>query len=248
MNKDKKIKNILIDQPSKTFDEFCYANNIQAESPERKKRRAMNIALKYLTPALSAAAIVLAIVLPVTLKNNSSPSGGGSTVNPLMYSKEVTYEQVVSDKDVILMNMEYMFDENTSFGKMFMDGKPADDSSHVGYTVANNGYGAEIYGEPYTYGFTLTTAKSTALSVIDKTAYNGCDSKVTYDGVEYNYKVDIGLSARMHVYYSIGKYEYFLSVTPFGTAARADENYMLMFLRLAFDEVENAERIEINLD
>ena len=248
MNKDKKIKNMLIDAPSKTFDEFCRANNIQTDNPpERKKRGVGSILLKYLAPALSAAAVVLAIVLPITLKK-SSPSGGGSQSDPLMYTSEVTYEQVLSDKDVILMNMDYMFDEYTTFRKMFLDGKPADENSHVGYTVTTNVYGAAVGGDPYTYGFTLTTAKSTALSVIDRTEYNGCDSKVTYGGVQYNYKVDIGLSVRMHVYYSVGKYEYFLSVTPFGTVAAADQSYMQMFLRLAFDKVEGAQRIEINLD
>lgn len=245
MRKDKLIKNELLNAcvPEKSFEEFCRENNLSTEQMPQK-RSVSTWWYKAVMPAVSAVAVILAIVLPITLSN--SPSHGGSTASPLMYSSEVTYEQVLSDKDVILMNMDYMFDEYTTFRKMFVDGKPVDESSHVGYTVTTNVYGAEIDGNPYTYGFTLTTAKSNALGVLDKTVYNGCDITVRYGDVDYNYKVDIGFIASMHVYYKIGKYEYFLTVTPFGTAAIADDEYMQMFLRLAFDRVDGAERIQLD--
>ena len=67
MKKDRFIKDKLLNAypAEKTFGEFCRENNIVSEP--QKKRGAFSWLLKAVMPALSAAAIVLAIVLPITL-------------------------------------------------------------------------------------------------------------------------------------------------------------------------------------
>lgn len=251
MKKDELIKNELLSacQPEKSFEQFCRENNLSVETrtaPAAKKRSVRGWLLKAVMPALAAAAVVLAIVLPVTLNGNVViPDGGSSAPTLNMYSDTITIGELLADNEVTLLNTEYMFDERTSFRKMYLDDN-ANDNTHVGYSVAADVYGAQINDVPYVYGFTMTTAKSNALAVIDKTEYNGCDKAVSYGGVEYKYRVDVGFTVSMRVYYSIGKYEYFISVTPFGTASIANEKYMQMFLRLAFDTVDGAEKIDLS--
>ena len=251
MKKDKLIKDKLLSAcaPEKSFEQFCRENNLSVEkrtAPAAKKQSVRDWLLKAVMPALSAVAVVLAIVLPITLGGNVAVPDNGSTAPSLnMRSDTITIGELLADNEVTLFNTEYMFDERTDFYKMYVDDK-ASDGSHIGYSVSTEVYGASVNGTPYVYGFTLTTAKSNVLAVIDKTEYNGCDKSVRYGDVDYNYRVDVGFTASMHVYYSIGKYEYYMSVIPFGTASIADEDYMLTFLRLAFDEVEYAERIELD--
>ncbi|MDE6293443.1 MAG: hypothetical protein K2L88_02330 [Clostridiales bacterium] len=253
MKKDKLIKNELLSacQPEKSFEQFCRENNLSAEkrtAPAAKKQSVRGWLLKAVMPALAVDAVVLAIVLPITLKGNVvTPDGGSSAPTLNMHSDTITIGELLADNEVTLLNTEYMFDERTSFRKMYLDDNDnVDAATHLGYSVTADVYGARINGVPYVYGFTLTTAKSNALAVIDKTEYNGCDKAVSYGGVQYKYKVDVGFTVSMRVYYSIGKYEYFMSVTPFGTAAIADEKYMLTFLRLAFDTVDGAEKIDLS--
>ncbi|MCH5153947.1 MAG: hypothetical protein J1F71_01910 [Clostridiales bacterium] len=243
MKKDRLIKQELQSAftPEKTFGEFCRENNIVPSKPE-KKRSASSWLLKVALPTLSAAAVALAIVLPITLSDKTVPSGGQSAPQYNVYNDSVTVEEILADTDVTLFNLDYMYDASAVFYKMYMGDNAGE--NHVGYTVETKMYGAKVNDVPYVYGFTLTTAKKNALSVLDKSAYYGCDQSVSYDNVEYKYKVNMGLTAIMCVYYTIGKYEYFIDVAPYGTASIADEEYMQMFLRLAFSEVDNAERVQ----
>lgn len=249
MKKDRLIKNHFqsVCDPEKSFEEFCRENNIATGATNKPRRRVGAWLLKGLVPALSAAAVVLAVVLPITLKNVPSVPDEGLTAPVLaVHSNTVTVDEVLADTDVTLLDLQYLIAEYAQFGKMYM-GNGATDGDHVGYEVNAKVYGAKVDGVPYVYGFELTTAKRNALAVLDKSAYYGCDKSVTYGDVIYSYRVDVGFAAGMHVYYTIGNYEYFLRVTPFGTAAIAkDENYMLMFLRLAFDGVDGAETIRID--
>ena len=244
MKKDRLIKQELLSAfpTEKTFVDFCRENNIVPTKPE-KKRSASSWLLKVGLPTLSAAVVALAIVLPITLSDKAVPSGGQSAPQYNVYNDSVTVEEILADTDITLFNLDYMLYETAVFYKMYMDGG---EETHVGYTVEAKTYGAKVDNVPYVYGFTLTTAKKNALSVLDKSAYYGCDKSVSFDNVEYKYKVNMGLTAIMCVYYTIGKYEYFISVAPYGTAAIADEEYMQMFLRLAFDTVDGAEQIEFN--
>lgn len=243
MKKDRLIKQELNSAftPEKTFGEFCRENNIVPSKPE-KKRGLRPWLLKVALPALSAAAVVLAIVLPIALSGESVPSGGQAAPTYNVQRDTVTAAEVLADTDVTLFNLDYMYDASAVFYKMYMGDSKGD--NHVGYTVETKMYGAKVNNVPYVYGFTLTTAKKNALSVLDKSAYYGCDKSVSYASVEYKYKVKTGLMVAMSVYYTIGKYEYFIDVAPYGTAAIADESYMQMFLRLAFDTVDGAERVE----
>ena len=242
MKKDRLIKQELKSAfaPEKTFGEFCRENNIVPTEPE-KKLGVRSRMLKAVLPALSAAVVVLAIVLPITLRDTAVPSGSTTAPSYNVHSDSITAEEIFADNDITLFNRDYMYGESAVFYKMYVDDKAG--ASHVGYSVDAKMYGAKINNVPYVYGFTLTTAKKNALAVLDKSVYYGCDRSAVYGGVDYKYKVSTGLTASMHVYYAIGKYEYFLSVAPYGTAAIADEKYMQMFLRLAFSEVEGAERI-----
>lgn len=249
MKKDKLIKEQLLSacEPEKSFEQFCRENNISVEKPEKpKKLRLRDWLLKAVMPALSAVAVVLAIVLPITLRDNVVIPEQSSTAPILaMHSDTITIDEVLADNEITLLNTAYMFDEHTSFRKMYVDGKESD-NKHVGYSVTTEVYGANIAGVPYVYGFTLTTAKRNVLSSLDKHLYYGCDKTTTINGVEYSYKVSAGLSVGMFVYYQIGKYEYCISVEPLGTAAIADEPYMQMFLQLAFGTVENAAPLRIS--
>ena len=241
MKKDRLIKQELLSAfpTEKTFGDFCRENNIVPSKPE-KKRSASSRLLKVALPTLSAA-VALAIVLPITLSDKAVPSGGQSAPQYNVYNDSVTVEEILADTDITLFNLDYMLYETAVFYKMYMDGG---EETHVGYTVEAKTYGAKVDNVPYVYGFTLTTAKKNALSVLDKSVYYGCDKSVIYGEVEYKYKVSKGLTTAMYVYYAIGKYEYFISVAPYGTAAIADEEYMQIFLRLAFGAVDGAERVQ----
>ena len=244
MKKDRLIKQELLSAfpTEKTCGEFCRENNSVPTKPE-KKRSASSWLLKVGLPTLSAAAVALAIVLPITLSNDAAPDNGGGVTAPSynVYSDSVTVEEILADTDITLFNLDYMLYETAVFYKMYMDGG---EETHVGYTVEAKTYGAKVDNVPYVYGFTLTTAKKNALSVLDKSVYYGCDKSVSFDNVEYKYNVNMGLTAIMCVYYTIGKYEYFIDVAPYGTASIADEEYMQMFLHLAFGSVDNAERVQ----
>ena len=249
MKKDKLIKRELqsMCDPEKSFEAFCRENNIASATPAKAKRGIRTWLLKAVMPALSAAAIVLAIALPLSLRGGATPTDGGQMAPVLnVYSSSITAEEVLADTDVSLLNLQYMIGEQAAFSKMYVDDKAAADN-HVGYAVTAKIYGARIEDVPYVYGFTLTTAKRNVLAVLDKSVYYGCDQSVTYDGVDYKYNVSEGFTVSMHVYYTIGKYEYFLNVSPFGTAAIAhQDNYMQMFLQLAFGSVDNAELIQLS--
>lgn len=250
MKKDKLIKDELLSvcEPEKSFEQFCRENNLPVEKRSVKKQGARGWLLKAVMPALSAVAVVLAIVLPITLSGDVViPEQSDSSTAPTlaMHSDTITIEEVLSDSEITLLNIEYMFDEYTSFRKMYVDGK-ASDKNHVGYSVSTDVYGANINGVPYVYGFTMTTAKRNVLSGLDKHLYYGCDKTISINDVDYNYKVSTGLSVGMFVYYQIGKYEYCISVEPLGTAAIADEPYMQTFLQLAFGTVEDAEPLNIS--
>lgn len=194
MKKDRLIKHELqsMCDPEKTFEAFCRENNIVSAPPAKAKRNVRTWLLKAVMPALSAVAVVLAIVLPLSLRGGAVPTDGSQTAPILnVYSSSITVEEVLADTDVSLLNLEYMIGEQAAFSKMYVNDKTAADN-HVGYEVTAKIYGARIEGVPYVYGFTLTTAKRNALAVLDKSVYYGCDQLVTYDGVDYKYRVSEG--------------------------------------------------------
>lgn len=252
MKKDRLIKDKLLSacEPEKSFEQFCRENDLSTEKRTAEKQGVRGWLLKAVLPALSAVAVVLAIVLPVTLRDDNPVIPDQNRTAPMlaMHSDTITIDEVLADSEVTLLNTEYMFDEYTSFRKMYVDGK-ASDNKHVGYSVSTEVYGATIDDIPYVYGFTMTTAKRNVLSGLDKHLYYGCDKTIIINDIDYYYKVSTGLSVGMLVYYQIGKYEYCISTEPLGTAAIANEareEYMLTFLQLAFGTVDNADPLNIS--
>lgn len=245
MKKDRMIKQQLQSEfvPEKTFEQFCRENNLSvAPAPKKPVRTTV---IKALFPAACAAVLVAAIVLPIALKDdNVIPNTSQTSPALAVHSDVISIEEMLADSEFSMLNTAYMFDEYTSFRKMYVDGKP-NEKRYVGYSVDTDVYGANIYGKPYVYGFTLTTAKRNVLSDLDKHLYYGCDSTETIGDVNYSYKITEGLTVGMFVYYQIGKYEYCITVEPLGTAAIADKEYMQVFLQLAFGQVEGAEPLNI---